>query len=488
MSVALRRPPGEVRNQWSKRLVLWVVVLLLANVLADVVIGAPLMVLPELLDRFDTDQAAWLNVGAMLAGAIWSPLLAKSSDIAGKRRVLVITLLVAGAGALICLVAPNLWTFLVGRFLQGAGFGSVFLTVALVREISAPPVGMTLVGLLTSGASVVGVLEPFLMKPVVDAYGYRGVFTVAALLAAGAALGVRCLVPESPVRAGSRVDVAGGVLLGGGVGALLAYLTLARSVGWSDGRMIALGLAGIAALALWAVSSLRLAEPIVDLRALHRPVVLTLVALLLAAGAFRSVLHLIGIVAHVPADLGLGYGLGDGEAIALLLAVPNLGIVVGGVCAGWLSGRHSGPALPLLGGIALGTIAAVTMLAGVSALPLAVGCAGMLGVAAGAIGASGYNLAMDHAAPAQHGTIAGLVSVTLALGSVVVTFAGGEVLKATESAAVISGGAPVSTAFGVYLYVAMAGACFALAAIPAAMVWRTRSTARGAAPGSGGDR
>ena len=127
--------PGAREHRWSKRLILWAAVLTLANVLADMAIGSPMMVLPQLLEHFDTDQAAWLNASAMLAGAIWSPLLAKSSDIFGKRRILIATLLLACAGALVCLAAPNLWIFLVGRFLQGAAFAAVFLTVALARQI-----------------------------------------------------------------------------------------------------------------------------------------------------------------------------------------------------------------------------------------------------------------------------------------------------------------------------------------------------------------
>ncbi len=55
-------------RQWTWRLALWAVVLTLANVLADVAIGSPLMVLPQLLQHFDTDQAAWLNASAMLSG------------------------------------------------------------------------------------------------------------------------------------------------------------------------------------------------------------------------------------------------------------------------------------------------------------------------------------------------------------------------------------------------------------------------------------
>jgi MFS family permease len=467
---------GAPEHRWTSRLVLWVAVLILANVLADVVVGSPMMVLPQLLEHFDTDQAAWLNASAMLAGAIWSPLLAKSSDIFGKRLVLIATLLLACAGALVCLVAPTIWVFMSGRFLQGAAFAAVFLTVALLRQICTPVVAMAAVGLVTSGSSILGIVEPFLMKPIIDMFGYRSVFVAAALLAAAAALCVRSVIPESPIRSTGRIDVVGAFLLGGGLAAVLAYVSLGRDLGWLSGGMLALLAAGAAALAGWVVLALRVAEPIIDIRALSRPVLLMLLALVLAAGAFRSMLQLTSIIGQVPPDLGLGYGLGHGEAIAVLLATPNLGIVIGGVCAGWIAGRI-GPALPLLGGIAIGIAGTFAMLAGVSVLPLAITCGAMLGVAAGAIGASGYNLATDLAPPERQGTIAGLVSVVLALGSVVFNVAGGEVLKSTQVPGTFADGAPVSTTTGVYLYVAMAGMLFVLAAIPAIMLARNRSAA-----------
>ncbi|PRC46410.1 MFS transporter, partial [Mycobacterium sp. ITM-2017-0098] len=167
---------GAREHRWSMRLILWAAVLTLANVLADVAIGSPMMVLPQLLEQFDTDQTAWLTGSAMLAGAIWSPLLAKSSDLLGKRKVLIATLLLACAGALVCLFATTVWVFLVGRFLQGAAFAAVFLTVALVLQICTPPVAMAVVGLVTSASSIIGIVEPFLMKPAIDAFGFRSVF------------------------------------------------------------------------------------------------------------------------------------------------------------------------------------------------------------------------------------------------------------------------------------------------------------------------
>ncbi|QBI54866.1 MFS transporter [Streptomonospora litoralis] len=465
--------PDAREHRWDKRLILWVAVLILANVLADVAIGSPLLVLTRLLERFDTDQAAWLNASAMLAGAIWSPLLAKCSDIFGKRRLLVITLSASCAGALVCLIAPDLPIFLVGRFLQGAALAAIFITVALARQICPPRVAMPVIGLVTSGTALVGIAEPLLMSPVIDLFGYRGVFIVGALLAAVAALCVRFIIPESPVRSTGRVDVGGALLLGGGLGAVLAYASLGGDFGWLSAGMIALLAAGAAALVGWVFLALRIDEPVIDIRALSRPVLLTLLALVLAAGSFRSMLQLTSIVAEVPADLGLGYGLGGGAALSVLMAASSSGLMIGGTFAGWLAGRF-GPTRPLLGGIAIGAVATFAMLAGVSVFPLAIACGAMVGTAAGAIQASGYNLAISLAPPERQGTISGLVSVMFALGSVVFSFAGAEILKATGIPGPAADGAPVSTATGVYLYVSMAGVLFALAAVPAIMLVRSR--------------
>lgn len=405
---------------------IWAAVLTLANVLADVAIGSPTMVLPQLMAEFGAEEAAWLNASALLAGAIWSPLLARCSDLFGKRRILVLTMLLSCVGALTCYFATHLAVFLTGRFLQGAAFAAVFVTVALVGEIYSPTAAMAVIGIVTSGSAALGIVEPFLMAPLVDVFGHRSIFLAAALLAAVAAVGVRAVIPESPVRGTGRVDVFGALLLGGGLGCVL---------GGMAGGPIFLPAIGIVALAGWVVSALRIWEPIIDIRALSRPVLLMLLSVVLVAGAFRGMLHLTGVL--------------GGDDIAVLLAGPNLGIVLGGVAAGWIAGRV-GPAVALLGGIAIGTAATFGMLIGLTVLPVAIVCGVLMGIAAGAVGASGYNLAISLVAPERHGTTTGLVSVMTALGSVFFTFVGNEVLTA-----------------GPRLYVVLAGLVFALAAVPA---------------------
>ncbi|OLT05163.1 hypothetical protein BJF90_19685 [Pseudonocardia sp. CNS-004] len=350
----------------------------------------------------------------------------------------------------------------------------VFLTVALTREVSAPQVAMTAIGLVTSSSAIFGIVEPFLMEPLIEQFGFRSVFAVAVALSAAAALCVRTFIPESPVRGSGRIDVSGALLLGGGLAGVLGYASLGPDLGWLDGGMLVLLAAGIAALAGWWFHAMRIEEPIVDIRALSRPLLLTLLAVVLAAGSFRAMITLASLVAKVPAELGLGYGLGGLGPSALVFAAPAPGIALGGIFAGWLATRI-GPARTLLGGIAIGTVATFVMLPGVASFPLALVGVALLGAAAGAINASGFNLATDQAPPERHGVVSGLVSVMLAVGGAVVSVAGTAVLGATATEV---DGAPQNSATGMYLYVLLCGILFALATVTAAVVAGRRFPSR----------
>jgi MFS family permease len=121
-----------------------------------------------------------------------------------------------------------------------------------------------------------------------------------------------------------------------------------------------------------------------------------------------------------------------------MFALPAVGIMAGRMLAGALAARY-GPARVLVGGIALGMTATFGMLAGVSMLPVALGCATVLGGAAGATITSGYNLAITLAPAEQHGAAGSLVTVMLAVGSVVLSVVGGTVLQLTDTDIMVGG-------------------------------------------------
>lgn len=450
-----------LRTRWSGRLVGVVAVLALVNFMVDSAITAPLLVLPQMLDHFATDQAAWLNASAMLAGVMWAPLLGKSADVHGKRRVLVLTLLVSGAGAVLCAVAPNLWVFVPGRLLQGAAVAAMFLAVAIVREVFADRTAMIVVGIVTSGTAVLNIASRFLVEQLAAEFGFQVLFLVSAVIAAAMAICVVVVIPESRIRTPGRIDVAGALLLGGGLAGVLSYISLGSEFGWLAPGPLVLLAAGAAALARWFLVSSRKPEPLIDVRNLGGPLVLTLLVLVLAAGSYQSVLQLIPLIGDVSAGQQLGYGLADQGSVALLLALPGIGVTLGGPLSGVLAARI-GPAVTLAGAVLLGLVGVIGMFLGASQLPAALVSAFLLGLTVGALGTSGFNMAGSLAPPERQGVVAGLVMVVIAIGSVVLDFVGAAVL--TSTAAVVDG-ETVNTATGIFTCISIAAGAFATAAV-----------------------
>jgi MFS family permease len=458
-----------LHTRWNGPLIGLVAVLVMVNFVVDSAITAPLLVLPEMLDHFGTDQAAWLNATAMLAGVMWAPLLGRSADIYGRRRVLVLTLLVSGAGALLCAVAPSIWVFVAGRMLQGASLAAVFLSVAIVRGVCAPRIAMIIVGVVTSGSAVLNIASRFLIEKMATEFGFQILFLVSALFAAAMAICVRNVVPESLIRTPGRIDVGGALLLGGGLAGVLGYVSLGTDLGWLAVGPLALLVGGVAALGRWFLVSSRKPDSLIDIRDLGGPLVLTLLVVFLGAGSYQSMLQLLPLIGDVSADQQLGYGLAGQGSVALLLAAPGLGVMLGGPGAGWLAARI-GPAATLAGAVMLGTVVTIGMFLGAAQLLAALCCAFLLGVTVGALGTAGFNMAGSLASAERQGIVSSLVMVMVSIGSVVLNFVGAAVL---ESNTVVVDGETTHSATGVFSYIAIASGAFAIAAVLVVMLARS---------------
>ena len=457
----MRPPTTGAHTSWNGRLIGLVAVLVLVNFMVDTAITAPLLVLPEMLDHFGTDQAAWLNASAMLAGVMWAPLLGKSADVHGKRKVLVLTLLISCAGALLCAVAPNLWVFVPGRLVQGAAVAALFLSVAIVREVCAPRIAMVVVGIVTSGSAVLNIGSRFLTEKLAADFGFQILFLISAVVAVAMAVCVHRIVPESRITTPGRIDVGGALLLGGGLAGVLSYVSLGAEFGWFTVVPLLLLAGGVTAFARWFLVSSRKPDSLIDVRNLGAPLVLTLLVLVLSTGSYQSMLQLIPLVSDVPAGQGLGYGLAGQGALAVLLAAPGIGVMLGGPVSGVVATRV-GPAATLAGGIVLGTVGTLGMFLGVSQFPAAVFFAFLLGFTVGVLGTSGFNLAGSLAPAERQGIVSSLVMVVVAIGSVVLNFVGAAVLKSTT---VLAGGEPVNSGMGVFTYITIASVAFVLAAV-----------------------
>lgn len=285
---------------------------------------------------------AWLLSGYLLVSSIVTPLIGKLADNRGKRRILIGTLVLFLLGSVGAALSPHIGVLIGFRALQGIG-GAVFpITFSIVREtLPAEWVGSA-IGSLTGGFGVGTALGFGLGGLIAVTLSWRFVFAVGALPVAAAVIVVAVLVPPSAEVRTGRLDLAGGAILGGSLGAFLLGLTLGPQTGWATWYVVVLFAAAVLFFAQWINHELRASEPFVTLEVLRaRPVLLTNLATLTIGYALFGVFFLVPhLVEAGGGQMRLGFE--SGAVTAGLILVPAaVGQLVGGPLAGAVQRRYA---------------------------------------------------------------------------------------------------------------------------------------------------
>jgi MFS family permease len=318
----------------------WVGVILVLVLLTEqsaLAINLMAPTLPKVAELFQTTQVIWVITAFTLVGGVATPLLSKLADLYGKKKVLVVTALVAAVGALISSVASSYGMLLFGRCLSGVSIAFIPLAYSLMRDIFPPKLLALAIAITTNGIGLVTIGGPFLAGYLADNHGVRSVFWFVFAAAALGGILTLLIVPETPVRVKARIDWLGAVLLAGGLAAVLLGLTQAQTWQWGDARTLACLIGGTALLIIWGIWETRTRDPLVSMQLLsRRPVFTTMVAAGLAVGAISGAATLLPTMLQMPTELAPGYGFGASvtETAYYTLAAGIL-TVAGGFFVGW---------------------------------------------------------------------------------------------------------------------------------------------------------
>jgi predicted MFS family arabinose efflux permease len=291
-------------------------------------LGAPLVPTIGAALHVSADTAQWSLTAALVAGALSTPTLGRLSD-GPHRRPILLTVLVAGvAGNVLAATANTFGLLVAGRVLQGIGLGLMPMAIAVASEHLPAEKGRSTVAILSvTGAAGVGIGYP-LTGLVALHLGYRSAFWVGAGVAAVALILATAVIPASPRKQQAPFDIFGVVLLTGGLLALLLAISQAPVWGWTAGSVLALFLAAVVLLASWFGWELHTADPLVQLRLLRNPWVMTADA----AGFFAGIgmyLLLALLIRYVETPKSAGYGYGSTVFISGLVILPlSIGSVV----------------------------------------------------------------------------------------------------------------------------------------------------------------
>ncbi|MFD9094785.1 MFS transporter [Streptomyces collinus] len=314
--------------------------------------------LPTVQHALHTSQstATWVMTAYLLSASVFTPILGRVGDLAGKKRTLVAVLVTVLAGCLIAALAPSIGVLIVARVVQGVG-GALFpLSFGIIRDEFAPSeVGGSISNLsaVIAAGGGVGIVAA---GPIVSALDYRWLFWIPVAVVAVTVLIALRYVPESPRRAEGRVSWLGAALLSAWLVALLLPLSQAGRWGWGSLKVLGLLAAAVLLFGLWLTAEARSRTPLIDLRVMRQPSVWTTnaAALLFGAGMYAIWSFLPGFV-QTPSAAGYGFGASVTESGLLMLPM-----LVAMFLSGVLSGRlepHVGAKALLTAGAALGALA-----------------------------------------------------------------------------------------------------------------------------------
>ncbi|KNY04120.1 MFS transporter [Microbacterium sp. GCS4] len=303
-------------------------------------------------------QFPWLFSVYLLAQAVSVPIYSRFADTVGRKPIILLGIGLFLLGSLLSGFAWSMTALIVFRVVQGLGAGAVApMSMTIVGDIYTVAERAKVQGYIASVWAISSVVGPALGGVFAQLDAWRWIFWVNIPLCLIAAWMLLRRYHEKLEPQRHRVDYLGAVLLTIGLtGLILGMLEGGNAWEWlSAPSIVCFGL-GAAALAGFAVVERRAAEPIVDLRLVARPLILTTTIVSLGIGALLT-----GVTSFAPAYLEGSIG------IAPLLS----GLAVAALTLGWpLAAANAGRLYLRIGfrrtaltGLAIATVAAIALAA-----------------------------------------------------------------------------------------------------------------------------
>lgn len=283
---------------------------------------------PRLLDT-TADNASWLVTVTLLTAAVATPILSRLADMYGKRRMIVVSLVLLLAGSLLGAASDSLQVLIVARALQGFAPALIPIGISTMRDELPPERIGSAVALMSTTLGIGGAVGLPLSGVIYESFGWQAVFWGSVAMSVVMLVLVLTVVPESTVRTPARFDWVGAILMSIALTSLLLAISKGGHWGWTSQWTLLSFLVSALVFAMWAPWELRTGQPLVDLRtSARRPVLLTNIASLLAGFAMFSNLLVAVQQLQLPVDSGVGFGLSVTEAGLAMLPGGVLMIVM----------------------------------------------------------------------------------------------------------------------------------------------------------------
>lgn len=281
----------------------------------------------------------WVFSAYILTQTVSMPIFGKLSDLYGRRKFLVLGLVIFMGGSILSGASQNIDELIVFRAVQGIGSGAFFpISLAVVGVVFPPSMRGRLQGIFSSVFGIAAVLGPSAGDFLTQALNWRWIFYVNIPLGIAAVALVWIALKESKdANARPTVDWLGVTTLTSWITLLmLGLLSGGSTFAWYSWQEATLFASSAFMFVVWIVAERRALEPIVPLELFR---IRTVSAA--AAVGFLTGVAMFAVITYVPlfVQAALAGSIDDSRNVLYAFMLP---LVVGAVTGGQLATRSVG--------------------------------------------------------------------------------------------------------------------------------------------------
>jgi EmrB/QacA subfamily drug resistance transporter len=276
------------------------------------------------------DHYNWIATAAMLVSAVAVPIVGKLSDLYGRRWFYLAGLAIFMVGSVLAGLSTNFWFLVFARAVQGLGMGTLMpLSQTIIGDIIPPRQRGKYQGLMGAMFGVSSVVGPLIGGSITDSFGWRWLFYLTLPIGIVAFVFIFKFLHLEHTRKSGKVDLLGMITLTPAlVVGLLATTWGGTSYEWSSPVIIGMYAVTAVLLVIFVIIENRVAEPLLPMHMLARPIIA-----LSVAASFAIAVAMFGAIIYIPvyAQGVMGVSATNSGAILIPLSVAMIltSIVVG---------------------------------------------------------------------------------------------------------------------------------------------------------------
>jgi len=360
----------------------WKLLVILSSIATMVMYVETMLIpaIPDLINDFNVSYgtSSWILTTYLISGAVATPIVGKLSDVYGKKKVLLLVMLIYAIGVSFAGFASNIYTLLLVRAIQGIGMGMFPIAFGIIRDQfprEKISIGQGIISSMFAAGAAVGLSAGAL---IVENFGWQATFftiiPIAILLLITiwrfVHIGENQQIDPAPIKYSNsrgkesslvpvtnfdekrrrklQLDIKGAVALAVSITSFLLCLTLIETssgLGTANnsyvgimsayGTIICIAIVAVISFLLFLLIEKRESYPLIDLRLLGNKAILPSILIILIVGLSNfMVFQTIPILVRNPEPIGFGADVVDAGTIQLPFALvflvfgPTSGLII----------------------------------------------------------------------------------------------------------------------------------------------------------------